>query len=59
MIILNKDNLMYYVSNVRTMSKVYLNIPELIKNEELIVIEYYGTYYDGVLLQRLPTREPI
>ena len=50
---------MYYVSNVRTMSKVYLNIPELIKNEELIMIEYYGTYYDGVLLQRLPTREPI
>ena len=38
MIALNKDFTMYYIANSRSMRRLYLNIPELIRNKELIAI---------------------
>ena len=37
-IILNKDFTMHYITNSSSMTREYLNIPELIRNEELITI---------------------
>ena len=40
-IVLNKDFTMYYITNSRSMTREYLNILELIRNEELIAIQFY------------------
>ena len=40
-IILNKDFSMYYITNSKSMIREYLNIPKLIRKEELIVIQFY------------------
>ena len=49
---------MYYITDSRSMTREYINIPELIENEKLIAIQYYGSHYEGLLHNNTLSREP-
>ena len=49
---------MYYISNSKSMNRVYINIRELIKKDELIAMQFYGIHYEGLLLKDAPAKEP-
>ena len=49
---------MYHMSATRTKTREYVDIPNLIKEEKLITIQFYGAHYEGLLLENIPSREP-
>ena len=57
--ILCKDYTMHYVVNSRKRIREYIDVAEMIMNEELIVIEFYGLHYDPVILPSIDTRHPV
>ena len=57
-LILEKDFSMYYITNSRIMNRVYINIPELIKNDELIAMQFYRIHCERLLVKDSPAKEP-
>ena len=49
---------MYYISDQRYMTREYINLKEMIINNEVLVVEFYGSYYQVIILKSLKLREP-
>ena len=53
----NSNHDMHYISNIKKMTREYFNIPELIKEDKLFVIQFYSAHYEGLRLTSAPSRE--
>ena len=56
-VVLNKDYTMHYVSDRRSMTREHIDVPEMMKQEKLIVVQNYCYHYDGISLQGISSRE--
>ena len=55
---MEEDFAMCYVSHTRSVTREHANIPDLIKNEKLISIQFHGAHYEGLSLNGTPVKDP-
>ena len=56
-IFMNSDFIMHWISDDRTMTREYADIPDLIRQEKIFATQFYGAHHEGFKLLNSPSRE--
>ena len=56
---IDNNNEVYYITNRRTIERIYINLHDFIMNDKRIIIEFYRIHYQPIVLGGMKPRASI